>query len=245
MRRGGEARRPGLVVPMPCDGNCLIHLLGYYVGQTQKKVRRTLAMEASGWWQDHFGWGLDDGVWGEGRHLALASRVYRVRIRATGGLDYTFGRDGPEWKVRYSPTAEHYDVVEGRGRRGTGATVKPDPDEGKEGAEETKTGERTVPGAANDVTGDPRRMALVEPGGRRAHLGGAKKHIVMTINVGGSREALVGAMVSDADVLLVQEHGWIGRACRACSLSPWVRRGTALGTDPMRMVMGVVGVPQS
>lgn len=92
------------------DENCLFHVLGHYARQTQQEVRRALAMEASEGWQEHFGWGLDDefwaflvytaadGVWGDGMHLALASRVSGARTRVTRGLDYTLGRDGPEWR---------------------------------------------------------------------------------------------------------------------------------------------------
>lgn len=47
-------------------------------------------------------------------------------------------------------------------------------------------------------------------GRRRGNLGAKHKHGIMSTNVGG--EALFVAMESDADVLLVQEHGlgWLG-----------------------------------
>lgn len=47
------------------------------------------------------------------------------------------------------------------------------------------------------------------PDGRikgRSHLGSTRAHMVMTLNVGGSREALINAMDVDARILLIQEH---------------------------------------
>lgn len=41
---------------------------------------------------------------------------------------------------------------------------------------------------------------------KRAHLGARRQHAVLTTNVGGSSEAWILAMETEADVLLVQEH---------------------------------------
>lgn len=146
---------------------------------------------------------VTDGVWGDGRHMARASKVYEVRICVTGGLGYTFGREGPE----YSPEAEHYGVVDSRGRR-CGAGERGENGQGvvRGGTALTGAGERPTSDLTTVGAGAPRGTSQEEPSGSRAHLGGAKKHVVMTINVGGSRAALVNAMYSDVAILLVQEH---------------------------------------
>lgn len=41
---------------------------------------------------------------------------------------------------------------------------------------------------------------------RAAHLGATHAHLIMTLNVGGSREALINAMETYSRVLLIQEH---------------------------------------
>lgn len=45
---------------------------------------------------------------------------------------------------------------------------------------------------------------------RAARLGSTHAHLIMAINVGGSREALINAMDTEARVLLIQEHLVVG-----------------------------------
>lgn len=49
-------------------------------------------------------WGIGntvpDGEWGDGKHLALACKVYGVRDEVIGSFDYTFGIKGPLWTAR-------------------------------------------------------------------------------------------------------------------------------------------------
>lgn len=40
----------------------------------------------------------------------------------------------------------------------------------------------------------------------RSHMGATRQHGVVTLNVGGSREALTNAMDLEVQVLLIQEH---------------------------------------
>lgn len=51
-----------------------------------------------------------------------------------------------------------------------------------------------------------RKVETWSDGGyRKTHLGAQQQHAILTINVGGSREALILAMETDTDILLVQE----------------------------------------
>lgn len=54
---------------------------------------------------------LADEEWGDGRHLAIESGFYRVRIQVTGDCPHNFGTDRPTWMVRSDARLEHYDVV--------------------------------------------------------------------------------------------------------------------------------------
>lgn len=57
----GEAPHPGPLVPMPGDGNRLLHALGYYANRTQKEVRKALASLAAHWWNER-DWMLSTGI---------------------------------------------------------------------------------------------------------------------------------------------------------------------------------------
>lgn len=54
-----------------------------------------------------------NGERGNGRHLALACKVYGVRTKVAGTFNLTFGTGGPDWAVRHSANTERYDVVGG------------------------------------------------------------------------------------------------------------------------------------
>lgn len=81
---------------MPGDGNCMIHALAYWAGQDQAQVRSTIAQHAIEHWDALFPGDTGDeyavfmhttlthGEWGDGRHLAIASRVYATRIAEVG-----------------------------------------------------------------------------------------------------------------------------------------------------------------
>lgn len=121
--RIGEATNPGPIVSTPGDGNCMFHSLGYWAKQDQRQVRDTVARQAFTHWGDLFPWdageeycdfrrtALTDGAWGDGRHLAIASKVYQVRIGVVGEYPYIFGDARPRWKRRFGARREHYDVV--------------------------------------------------------------------------------------------------------------------------------------
>lgn len=136
--------------------------------------------------------------------MALASKVYKSRVCVTGGFDYTFGSEGPEWKVWYSPAAEHYDVLR------CWETGNQDHDAGKGGTVSAEAGESLTVDVAMVGTGAKRETVPEERYGRRAHLSGAKKHVAMAIDVAGCGEALVDAMDGGVVTLLVQEHQLAG-----------------------------------
>lgn len=136
--------------------------------------------------------------------MALACKVYGIRIKLIGCFDCTFGNEGPLWIVRYSVVSEHYGAVDDESRA----------------AGRQPTGQRR-PNHKDKVkinaTGEGRNTT----GARRANLSATHKHGIMAINVGGSREALVLAMDSKADILLVQEHRLDGRGYLAAMGKVW------------------------
>lgn len=52
----GEAKNPGPVVSMPGHGNCMFHAIGYWAGQGQEEVRKTIAQQSSEYWNRLFPW---------------------------------------------------------------------------------------------------------------------------------------------------------------------------------------------
>lgn len=86
-------------------------------------MRGTVAKHAITHWGEIFPWDageeyfdllhttMTDGAGGDGRHLAVASSRYRVRITVAGNYPYTFGDEWPGWTVRFDARQELYDVV--------------------------------------------------------------------------------------------------------------------------------------
>ena len=48
---------------------------------------------------------------GDGRHLAIASQIFGVRIAVVGDRPYWFGTGEATWMIRFDARLEHYDVV--------------------------------------------------------------------------------------------------------------------------------------
>lgn len=106
------------------------------------------------------------------------------------------------WKVRFDARLEHYDVV---------ASAAPDTADSAEAGQCSKGKQKTDQGpTSKDRPQTMQRGAQKKDGQdrarRRSHLGSAHSHLVMTLNVGGSREALINAMDTEARVLLIQEQ---------------------------------------
>lgn len=120
---------------------------------------------------------MTDGAWGDGRHLAIASRVHRVRIIVAGDYPYTFGDEGPVWTVRFDAMQEHYDMVadeEDVAGQGAGSNAVRTADDITEGSE------ASVAGSTRD------KLRWGDTGYKRAaHQGSTYSHLIMTVNVGG------------------------------------------------------------
>lgn len=79
-------------------------------------VRRRLAAEAADWWAHLFPWDTGaeydeimrstqtEGAWGDGRHMALASMVYQVRVMGSRGSRIHLWR-GELWQIRFDARA--------------------------------------------------------------------------------------------------------------------------------------------
>lgn len=193
--RLGEADHPGPVISMPGDGSCTFHALGYWAKQDQDVVRHTVAKHGVEHWDKLFPWDTGEeyadflhtaktpGAWGDGRHLAIASQVYKVRIKVVGDRPYWFGNEGAVWTIRFDARLEYYDVVVPREER------KPPRPAGV-----PRTDARDLQQAAQVHAAEPGRLhrdthsrQAEKPARQRSHLGSTRAHLVMAINVGGSR----------------------------------------------------------
>lgn len=194
--------------------------------ETQNIVRHRLAPGAVVRWPQLFPWDSSDeyadymqittteGAWGDGRHSAPTSLVYQVRIRATGYAEYTFGDTRELWQLKFDARLDYYDydVIVSR-QWDTSKTTKPTDTRERAGKQEgighpVATAKR-VANQADDTAGAHCEKA--ERWGstgyrKKAHLGTLTQHAVLTLNVGGSKEALILKMETDADILLIQEH---------------------------------------
>jgi hypothetical protein len=165
-------------------------------------------------------------VWGGADQIAVASHVFgvRIQVRAPWGVEQ-YGQVGDTWVLVYrAGPAAHYDVfsdiqiegmnVEHSRRDGSGSletasrrkahgdvVVTDDPgvdnDTEKEMEFDQKARVRSQATDAQDKGHINRRLHT---------LGGHLDHLILSCNVGGSRDALVSFMSSDCQVLLVQEH---------------------------------------
>lgn len=97
---------------------------------------------------------------------------------------------------------EHYDVVVAEERVRRNCVGGPARTQGCPGLRATPDEARRVASPEDTATsgGGPRRVK------GRSHLGSSHARVVMTLNVGGSREALIAAMETEAHVLVFQEH---------------------------------------
>lgn len=125
--------------------------------------------------------------------------IYEMRIQVVGDHPYMFGDSGPLWTVRFDARLEHYDVV--TPDEPTGSATADFANKAKD-REQARGYESTTPKRKKQEA-----ERWVNTGYKNtAQLGSTHAHLVMTINIGGSREALVNAMDTDAWVLLVQKH---------------------------------------
>lgn len=219
----------------------MFHALGYWLGQAQEAVRQVIAERSMEYWQSIFPWDdgkeyaqfhrttVTPGEWGDGRHLALASRIFGVRIAVVGDRDYWFGTNGATWTIRFDARLEHYDVVvqdEVCAGKDTGVQAQGGHIDNNERGRNTRGEEHMEEKDTNKGSiGGKRRKG-------RSHLGATRNHPVLTLNVGGSREALINAMDMDVKILLIQEHRIAGPGLPGIQGLLWVKDGMVSGTRP-------------
>ena len=227
--RIGEASHPGPIRSMPGDGHCLYHALGWWDGNPQGEVRRTIARISREQWSDICPWDdgsalvdfraqtTDMGEWGGALQIAAMARIRGVAILVHTDFGLQVFGHGPSWHIRHNLNPGHYDVIEpdqhqqgeeddsARGAKGN--KTEAEADGTKNRTDDKHDGRKAMP-AEEGKQDRPRRPLLNK--GEKTTLGGKREATVLTINVGGSREALGNAFQAKAHILLIQEHRLTG-----------------------------------
>ena len=122
--RIGEASHPGPVIPMPGDGHCLYHAIGWWCHMPALAVRHTLANIPQGLWVQlwpedpvhsyptYIAETLDLRVWGGQQQIIVAAHLWQVRIHVHTPFGVEVYGEGPPWHLVYaSDPVGHYDVL--------------------------------------------------------------------------------------------------------------------------------------
>ena len=234
-RRLGEASHPGPIIRMPGDGHCLYHALGWWASLTQSQVRNQLASVDWGTWRSICPWDngaeltefrretRDPSVWGGAIQIAVCAAIHQVNIEVdTDFGKQTFG-NGQRWGLRHtSHPAGHYDVFTSDSQPTRMAKPTPQVErqttdkhavrsDSSEKLDTQARPDENIRATSNDgskATLDSYRPSQWKKPTTR--LGGKKTHVIRSVNVNGSREAMLNAFAEDGSILLIQEHRLLG-----------------------------------
>ena len=225
--RVGEARHPGPAIPMPRDGNCLFHAIGWWIGIDQRSVREQIATKGEEIWGTLCPWdsgeelrhflvdGRTEGQYGNALHIAVAAQKWNVQIEVHHHNRepdcFPDQNPGQTWHLLYHDVGGgHYDVFE---PSDGDSDIRSQPETVKDAAERPtahtagapQTTGAPCPKHTSQEADSPKRT-------KRAikHLGGNLDHTILSLNVGGSRDAIELAFQSNCDVILLQEHRLLG-----------------------------------
>lgn len=122
--RIGEASHPGPVIPMPGDGHCLYHALGWWCNMPAMSIRQTLANIPQGLWAHlwpedpghsyptYIAETLDLSVWGGQQQIVVAAHLWQVSIHVHTPFGIEVYGQGHPWHLVYaSDPVGHYDVL--------------------------------------------------------------------------------------------------------------------------------------
>lgn len=115
------------------------------------------------------------------------------------------------WRLPYDRVREHYDAIVDRDCQDAAACLprKEVDTDCSTATPPTRSPRNRSPavivGQETQTKSKPRRV-----GTGRGHRGSGRPHDVTTINMGGRREALLNAMDSKSQVILIQEHHIVG-----------------------------------
>ena len=253
----------------PCrgDGHCLYHALGWWDGNPQGEVRRTIAAISVAEWRDICPW--DDGTalagfqeetlnpraWGGALQIAAMARIRGVAVLVHTDFGLQVFGQGPSWQIRHTINPAHYDVIEpdpvtdgtGDCRRGKAApALDKSQDDDTTGNSKGDPSREEGPTIEEDKGGAPLRGRPVINKQKGNHPRGQNETKILTINIGGSKEALGNALQMDAHILLIQEHRLIGPTSPGRKPLRPRPGGTEYWTKPLKLSpKGAVGAPLS
>ena len=203
---------------MPGDGHCLYHALAWWLGGTAHAMRQRLATLTEAQWNQFMPCNTpellqqfrqetsDRTQWGGALQIAAAAAVYQVSFHVHSPFGVHVIGAGTHCHLWYSTApVGHYDVWTEEGPPAPLPVVPSNPPQDSAPCLSAPV-VRPAPTHRPSVRLPPTR------------LGGVTPHLITTLNVGGSRTALLHALHQPGMILLIQEHRHLGPGLQGLQL---------------------------